>query len=228
MERLGELLANAVAPSRCLHCRGPSRGAELLCGACRSALPWLPVTGCPRCGLPRPCRPGRCPAAAAAFAASWAPLAYEGPARTLAWEHKARATERVGRWLAAAMVVRAPRWARTVDGVVPVPADPGRRRQRGTDHARQLAAAVAGRIDRPLLTPLRWPPSVGGRGAQRERTARERRRIAPPRVVGTVPTTVLLVDDVQTTGATLDAAARALRAAGAERVVALTAFRAGY
>ncbi|MBF6621277.1 MAG: ComF family protein [Patulibacter sp.] len=236
MPRLDETIVGALVPARCLHCRGPARGPELLCRRCRGALPWLPVTGCRRCGLPVRCARGRCPAARAAFAAAWAPLGYEGPARTLAWAQKERATARVARWLAAAMVVRGPDgWLADVDVVVPVPADPLRRRRRGTDHAARLASAVGGRLDRPVVSAL---ARVGGRGsggrgpgggprAPQHRLGRgERGRIAMPELIAPVHGTVLLIDDVHTTGATLHAAARSLRGGGAVRVLALTAFRA--
>ena len=227
MVRGDDLLIAALVPGRCLHCRGPARSPDPLCGSCRAALPWLPVDGCPRCALPLRCAPGRCPAERAAFAAAWAPLGYDGPARTLAWAHKERATRRLARWLAAAMVVRGPvGWLTNVTVVVPVPADPVRRHRRGTDHAGGLAAAVAVRLGRPVRAALERPRGRGPAAAQHRLSRRERGRLSPPALVTPVRGTVLLVDDVHTTGATLHGAARALRDGGATRVLALTAFRA--
>jgi predicted amidophosphoribosyltransferase len=108
--------------------------------------------------------------------------------------------------------------------VVPVPPHRGRRRQRGYDPAGVLAAAVARRAQVPLIEALRREDrsrrQLGARRAQRRR--------APLRVRATVapPARLLLVDDVHTTGATLDACARALRAAGAEWIAAVTYARA--
>src|SRR5919204_4533195 len=76
-----ELLA-LVAPPRCLACGDPlGRADQALCTPCRAALPWLHGLRCPRCALPVPCGP--CPAARAAFASSWSPVAHAGPARAL-------------------------------------------------------------------------------------------------------------------------------------------------
>lgn len=226
MSRIADALAAVIAPDRCLHCRSPSRPGALLCGVCLRALPWLPVDGCRRCGLPRRCRPQRCPARRAAFDVAWAPLAYEGPACSLAWANKQHATRRVSRWLAATMTVRVPQtMLEGAVAVVPVPADAGRRRRRGADHAAVLARATASRLGLPVAPILVRTGATASGPAQHRQGRRGRSEVPVPEVVGTVPASLILVDDVHTTGATLDAAARALRAAGARRIVALTAFR---
>jgi predicted amidophosphoribosyltransferase len=105
--------------------------------------------------------------------------------------------------------------------VVPVPAHPHRRRARGYDPAELLARALARRTGLPLVAALRRE------GAPvRQIGASRRVRLAPGRLAfaarGPAPARAVLVDDVHTTGATLDACARALRSAGCERVVAVT------
>jgi ComF family protein len=216
---LAELVA-IVAPPACVACREPLPGAEeALCPACRRALPWLRGVRCPRCGLSRH-RARGCPAAAAAFDAAWAPLAYDGTARALVHALKFRAALPVAQLMAAQLAATLP--AAIVAGavVVPVPPQPARRRHRGFDPARSLAAALAPRLGVPLVPVLRRRDR-GGRQTRASRAARRRSTIdlavrAPP------PRAVLLVDDVHTTGATLDACARALKAAGAVRVVGVT------
>jgi len=221
LDRLLAELVAVLAPPSCLACRTPLAGARAeLCVACRHALPWLAEPRCSRCGLPSPCGV-RCPAAAAAFEYAWAPLAHDGPARQLVAALKFHGALPVARLMAAQIAACAPRELLAGAALVPVPLHPARRRARGFDQAALIARALSTRTGLPLSPCLHR----GGRatrqlGADRaaRRAAAERQRLS---VRGPVPPYVLLVDDVHTTGATLDACARAVRAAGAWRVGAL-------
>jgi predicted amidophosphoribosyltransferase len=102
--------------------------------------------------------------------------------------------------------------------IVPVPTAPLRTALRGFDPAAELAAALAARTGLPVA------PCLARRGIGRQRGRRRARRIGhPPQIRATAeaPRSVLLVDDVLTTGATLSSCAQALRAAGAIRVAAI-------
>lgn len=212
-------LLSLVVPPSCCAC-GAATSGDLLCGACRRALPWLTAPRCARCGLPEPHR-GRCPAARAAFAASWAPLAHAGPARELVVALKFRATRRAADVMAAQIAAGAPAGLLARGVLVPVPSHPARRLQRGFDHAECLARALATRTGLELRCTVRraGPPTrqLGAGRAQRLEAGRLTLRTA-----GAIPARAVLVDDVHTTGATLDACARALRGAGCADVVAIT------
>lgn len=121
-------------------------------------------------------------------------------------------------WLAERLAATG---APEVDVVTWAPTSLGRRRRRGFDQAELLARAVARRWGlraRPLLRRLPGPSQAG-------RSAAERRTSPCFEAVAALDT-VLLVDDVVTTGATVTAAARSLRALGAAEVRALVVARA--
>ena len=226
---MAELLAIVVPPA-CLVCRGALPRADLrLCSSCMRALPWMSAKVCRRCGLPSHRRSG-CPAASAAFTRSWAPLAHDGVARELVAALKFRAALPVASLMAAHVAANLPPDLRGgptrtagsgAVAIVPVPPQPARERRRGFDPAGALAAALAPRLGLPERVCLRRRDrerrQVGASRAQRRRSGRLTIELrAPP------PARALLVDDVHTTGATLDACARALLAGGCREVVALT------
>ena len=220
---LSEIVA-LLAPPGCLACRAPPADPRaVLCPACLRTLPWLVEPRCRRCALPAPCDP--CPGRGSLLAAAWAPLAHAGPARQLVAAVKFRGALVALELMAAQMTATAPPGLLAGATLVPVPAHAGRRRTRGHDHVRRLAAGIAARAGLPVLPCLRRTGP-----ATRQVGAGRRDRRAPGRVgveaTGPVPPVALLIDDVHTTGATLAACARALRAAGAQEVRALTYVRA--
>jgi predicted amidophosphoribosyltransferase len=216
---LHEILALAAPPS-CPACRSPLAGGPVrLCWSCAAALPWLPRGCCPACALPVHRR--GCPAAGAAYGRAWAPLAYDGVARDLVGALKFRAALPLAGLMAAHIAANLPADLRALDAIVPVPPQPQRRRRRGFDPADVLARAVGARLGVPVSPCLRRRDrarrQVGAAATQRRLHGRlEVEARAPP------PPRALLLDDVHTTGATLEACARALRAAGCEPVAAIT------
>lgn len=222
-------LSKLLFPPRCLACG--VEGATELCVACAASLVAIAARGCRRCGgepareqRPRPRRCRRCLKRTFAFRRAIAALRYSGAVKELVRALKYRGRRAAAGVLARALVeaVRADPVARRVDSIVALPLHPLRRMGRGYDQAELLARAVATALRLPLLRGalLRWrftvPQSLqrGERRAVNVRGAFCRgpfvRRVRGKRV--------LLVDDVMSTGATADAAARALLAAGARAV----------
>ncbi|WAB81834.1 phosphoribosyltransferase family protein [Microcella daejeonensis] len=189
-----------VAPVDCAGCSAPDRA---LCDACRAHL-----TPSPRSAVLS--APGAPPLPVVAG------LAYEGVARAALLALKQEGRTELARALAPALLAAADRgWAafgRVDTLLVPVPGSPEAARQRGF-HPAALLARRAGLAPRRLL---RLAESGGGPQKGRalaDRLAADRRITARARLDGRA---VVVLDDVVTSGATLLAAADALRAAGAE------------
>jgi predicted amidophosphoribosyltransferase len=191
--------------------------AALLPGTCPCGVRAEPI--CRRCAaLLRPAPAAPPPAGIAWWTAAYA---YEGVARELVARAKYRGARVALTWLADELA-RCCRARVDVDIVTWVPASNARRHAQGVDHGALLAHGVARRLGLPARARLVRASSHAQTGAPLVH-----RRTGPEfRARGVVAgESVLVVDDVATTGASLAAAARALRGAGCGRIDAATATR---
>jgi predicted amidophosphoribosyltransferase len=197
------VLLDLLLPRRCIAC---GDAGALLCPACRAGLPTLTPPFCALCGAPVAWPVERCRECAGrriAFASARAAVPYDDEVRRFVRRWKEGGLRGLAAVAAEVVADRIPRPDAHV--VTFVPPDVWRARRRGHHPAEQLARALADRWRLPCAGLLRATAVQRQRGLSRA----ERQRNPTFRAVATVPSAVL-VDDVYTTGATADAAARAL------------------
>ena len=200
-------LLTLLYPPRCLLCR--TMGERDLCAACLAEIAALP------------------PPASGAGRALWS---YEGRLREAIHHFKYRDRPQLalplGTLLAAAAHAQAAHFNDLlIDAVVPVPMHSARQRERGYNQSERLARVLAADLSLPLDTrslrrvrPTR--PQVGLTGEARRANLQGAFAVSHPEAVA--GKTLLLIDDVSTTGSTIIECAGALQAAGAGAVYALT------
>lgn len=223
-------LAGQLLPLRCRLCTQPGHDGLDLCAACLQAAVRL-ETACPVCALPLPAVAGVAPALCGAcqrspglLLASHAGWRYGPTIDALVQRFKFQQDLAAGALLAGLMLRHCPPWLEPGQVLVPVPLHRARLRARGFDQARELVRLLA------AGTGLAWQdglhrrqgtlPQSGLDRTQRRRNLRGAFTALPP-----LPSSVVLVDDVMTTGSTLAAAAAALQRGGATKVRAWVAAR---
>lgn len=233
------LLAVLLAPA-CAACNAslpyPARGP--VCQSCWDAIRSFTPPLCRRCGDPLPSwrvisvEAGVCPRCRrrpSALTESRAIGAYDGSLRAIVHAFKYGGCRSLARGLGARLRESAAGLLGNADIVVPVPLHRSRRRGRGFNQARELARhlglPLVDALRRTRATPSQTDlPAAARHGNVRDAFALARRQL-PWLALNVEGLRIVLVDDVSTTGATIEACARVLRAAGAADVSAVTAAR---
>jgi hydroxymethylbilane synthase len=225
-----------VFPWECLVCGGPAGDAPF-CAPCRDELRDASGLTCARCAMPlgpfadRRGGCSECRGRSLGFDRAIALGPYQGPIRQLCLELKHQRNAWIAPWLMDVLIEGRGELGREAEDawVVPVPLHWRRRWRRGYNQADALAERLAKRLEIRLAHPLRrvvaTPPLARAGRTERARLLRDAFRARSS--AGLKGRTVLLVDDILTTGATCGAAARALKRAGAARVVVVVIGRAG-
>jgi ComF family protein len=233
LTRAGKSSLDWLIPPQCLVCRGDVAEASGLCVACWSKLSFIEAPFCERLATPFPYDQGDDMVSAAALAdpPPWdrarSALLFDDTARGLVHGLKYRDRHEAGLLMARLMIRAGADILDRADAVIPVPLYRWRLWRRRYNQSALLALKICrdtGKAFQPdLLRRLRSTRSQTGLDHEERRRNVRNAFIVPqdnrPLVAGK---SLVLVDDVRTTGATLEACARALKAAGATQVDVLT------
>jgi ComF family protein len=209
-------LGNALLPQDCLLCGSEAHG--LLCHVCREDLPRSAAIACPICAEASPggavC--GACLKSPPHFDATFAPLAYAFPADKLIQALKYQHRLAVAGFLAETMLAGP---QPTGELIVPLPLSVKRLRERGFNQAVEIARPLARALGLPLEVDgvtrrIDTVPQATLPWKERRRNIRHAFECA----LDLTGRSIIVVDDVMTTGATLDEFARTLKDHGAARV----------
>ncbi len=232
-------LLDTLFPPLCHVCRTfiPGPAEVHLCASCRDAVSPIRPPLCPVCGTPfaaeggidHPCGP--CLTDPRPFDGARSAVRFDGPVRDLIHRFKFGKKSHLARPLALLTARSLPDFPSTCPGdlVVPVPLHVKRLRQRGFNQSQLLGHVLAKEWRIPLsvhnLRRIRWTePQIGLSATERERNVRNAFAVAHPH--GIEDKSIILADDVFTTGSTVSECARILKRAGARQVWVITVARA--
>jgi len=222
-------LFDLALPPLCAGCRAPLGDGEGLCAACWSTLSFIAPPFCPRLGIPFVYDPGPGVLSAAAIAAppayqrARAAVRYDGVARDLVqalkYSDRLDLAPMMGRWMAHA----GGELLADADALVPVPLHWRRQWARRANQSAALAVAIGrpsgvGVVTGALQRARATPQQVGLSKTERAVNVQGAFRVAPGRRAEIAGRRLVLVDDVLTSGATVEACAKALLRAGAARI----------
>lgn len=217
-----------VLPGQCVLC-GTACGHGALCPACENDLPLPTGACCPQCADVSEGHAvcATCLKEPPAFDASIAAWPYAFPVDHLVHALKFRNCLQLAPWFANHLGRMIGHGGGLIDAIVPMPLHPARLAARGYNQAVEIARPLARNLDRPLRIDACLRTRETPQQASLDRASRRENLVGAFHCdVDLAGQTVLLVDDVMTTGASAHAVAQALKTAGAARVLVAVATRA--
>lgn len=233
---IGEAALDFVLPPRCAACGALTQRHVGVCAACWSDLNFITRPFCERCGRPFEFYiPGTSQCAAClrrppAFDKAFSPLVYGETSRDIILQFKHGDQLGHAALLASLMVPHMAHFGYSDPYIMPVPLHRRRIIQRRFNQSAMIAQALAKQlsVQADVLTLQRTratPMQQGLNAAQRRRNVQGAFAVARRRAARVRGRDIVLIDDVLTTGATVEACARVLRKAGASQIGVLTAAR---
>lgn len=228
MKKTAACAAELLYPSRCPFCGTISK--EGICGECRQTLPYVGEPCCMKCGKPLEeeereyCRD--CARIARSYDQGKSVWKHTGNVPHAVYQFKFHNKRYYARVFASEMSKQYGDWIRRckVETIIPVPLHPAKQRKRGFNQAELLARGLGREMDLPVCTDAVF--RIRNTKPQKELGGRERQDNLKGAFAVSgrwkAPKTVLLVDDIYTTGSTIHRIAKLLKKAGVQKVYFLT------
>ena len=233
MKRIGEQILDWLYPPRCIFCQQilPIQGERHCCLECRQDLPWNQGRGCRRCGKPLStqeedfCK--ECKEKERFFIQGFGVFRYEGRVQEALYRFKYGGHGEYGKSLAFLMkpYVEKHLTSLPVQLLIPVPLHPRRQKQRGYNQAEEIGKYIGKILGLPLenkvliRTKATQPQSKLSPMARWNNTKDAFAVLDPLKIKDKF---ILIIDDIYTTGSTMDACSKTLVEQGAAGVYFLT------
>ena len=230
-------LLDVILPPICHICRSfiPNAGTLHICQTCRDIMPIVSSPICPKCGIPfigtgSDHRCGQCMTNPPHFDTARAHFLYEGPIRDLIHSYKYNQKTHLRNPLALLTLegLSAFLKSQNLHLIVPVPLHRSRLQQRGFNQAVLLGRTISHYLSLPMLPDVLvrtrpTEPQIDLSSAERRLNVKGAFTVFKPDQIASKR--ILLLDDVMTTGSTMDECAKELKKAGADAVIAATIAR---
>ena len=222
-----DVLKHAIFKQKCLLCASPQSNIHGLCNPCLNELPWHPASSCPQCGLSSSgllC--GRCISSPPDFDATHAVFLYQYPIDMMMQRYKYGNMLNISYTFGQLLTEKSPFGTlniSAVDLIIPMPMHPTRIKERGFNQALEIAKVLTtncinkldyNHVTRQTLT----PPQASLPLKERVKNIKGAFKVNTEIIDKLVGKRIAIVDDVMTTGASLNELAKTLKNAGASHV----------